>query len=331
VAAGRWAFSSARRAFVAVVAHVSLVYGDIPGLELRWSAPADCPTRRDVLRSVEQLLAGGSAAELRADARVVKRTDGFVLALDWSTRDASATRVLEGESCQELAQAAALMLALAAEPKTTSAPSPPRYPNTPDETPAKAAVARPSPSAASPAAPETDHVTRSRTGPPPLTLSARAGAAVDAGSLPRATVGVLGGASIRLGAASLRLDALLFAPKEEEKPFGGGRFWLGTAAVSPCYGVSFGAVTLEPCAAAELHVVPSRGLRLRSREERTALLVRLGAGAEADLELTRSLGAFVGIWGLWAPARPRFVVDGQSMFRPPALVPRAELGFEYAF
>jgi len=331
VDAGRRALSSARCVFAAIASYASLGYADIPGLELRWSAPAECPTEREVLRSVEQLLAGGSTTELRADARVDKRAEGFVLALGWSTRDASATRVLEGESCQELAQAAALMLALAAEPKAPLPSSPGSNPDTSGGRPTQPAEPLPASIATPGAAAGPDRVASPRPTDARLTLSVRTGAAVDAGSLPRASVGVLGGAAIRLGAPSLRLDASVFAPKEEEKPFGGGRFGLGTAALAACYAFSLGVVELEPCAAAELQVVASRGLRLRSHEERAALLLRLGAGVEVDLELTRSLGVFAGIWGLWAPARPRFVVDGEPVFRPAALVPRAALGFEYAF
>src|SRR5688572_24956023 len=76
VASGRLALSKAARAFAAVALQAALGHADTPGLELRWSAPAECPTQREVLRSVEQLLAGTSAVPLRAEARVDKRTDG---------------------------------------------------------------------------------------------------------------------------------------------------------------------------------------------------------------------------------------------------------------
>lgn len=333
VASPRRTFGSACAAFTAVALHASLGQCEPPGLELRWSAPAECPTQPEVLRTVEQLLAGASAVPMRADARVDKRKHGFVLALDWSTSEASATRVLEGESCQELAQAAALMLSLAAEPTATR--------SSVIEAPRAAPAGSPAPSAEAeralprePSAISAPMVTPATARPdatPRVSWSARAGAAVDAGSLPRATVGVLGGAGIALGAPRLRLDALVFAPKEEENAFGSGRFLLGAASLAPCYRVSLGPTTLEPCLAAELHALPSRGFRLRSEDERVALLVRVGAGIELDLGLTRDLGFFFGIWGSWAPARPRFVVDGKSVFRPAAVAARGSLGFEYEF
>jgi hypothetical protein len=283
---------------------------------------------------VDQLL-GSAAVPLAAEARVEKREHGFHLSLSWRTAAAAATRELEGESCQELAQAAALMVALAAGPQAPSeeagavgvesATSAAR-PNSPA---AALASAEPQPSRP-PASPRARAAAASLFSDT-LVVSARAGVSVDTGSLPSASIGVLGGARLTSGASSLAVDALVFAPKQAETPFGGGRFWLGVVSLEPCHAFAFGRLTLTPCAAAEVHVMPSRGLDLDSSEESVASFLRVGAGAALGVRLASHMRVFIGGFALWAPSRPRFVVEAEPVFRPAALSARAATGFEHEF
>jgi hypothetical protein len=304
---------------------------------LRWSAPPECPTEADVVRSVEQLL-GASDVALEADASVARRPDGFHLSLSWRKGLTSATRELTGDACSELAQAAALMIALAAEP-SLAVPS--------DDAAGAAAAAEPAPAPAKPppvapapppaprAAPrpstKTETEVRGREPPPRFVLSPRLGGAVDTGSLPRATVGGFAGVGLRYGPYALVVEGLAFAPQETNRPAGSGRFWLGVAALRPCALMELGELRVLPCAAAELHAVPSRGLRVRTFEERVAWFLRFGASAEVAYPLTRRLRFVLGGALLLAPSRPRFVVDSVEVFTPELAAGRGQLGFELDF
>jgi hypothetical protein len=302
---------------------------------LRWSAPPECPTEAEVVRSVEQLL-GASDVALEADASVARRPDGFHLSLSWRKGPASATRELTGDTCSELAQAAALMIALAAEP-SLAVPGDSGVGAAAEPAPSSAKpppVAPPPPPAPSPEprpSSETETEVRGPEPPPRFALSPRLGGTVDAGSLPRATVGGFAGVGLRYGSYALVVEGLAFAPKETDRPAGSGRFWLGVASLRPCGLVKLGEFRVAPCGAAELHGVPSRGLRVRSFEERIAWFLRFGASAEVAYSLTRRLRFVLGGALLLAPSRPRFVVDSVEVFTPELAAGRGQLGFELDF
>jgi hypothetical protein len=91
-------------------------------LELDWEAPAHCPDRSWVLRSVQARLADTAAhspprAAVRARGRITQRDAGYVLDL----RTDQGERQLRAASCEQLANSAALILAFAAEPEQDTA------------------------------------------------------------------------------------------------------------------------------------------------------------------------------------------------------------------
>jgi hypothetical protein len=77
--------------------------------------------------------------------------------------------------------------------------------------------------------------------------------------------------------------------------------------------------------------MPSRGLDLDSTEESVALFLRVGAGAALGVRLVSHLRVFIDGFVLWAPSRPRFVVETEPVFRPSALSARVSTGFEHEF
>lgn len=94
--------------------------GEPSGLELRWEAPPQCPDRAQLLAAIDATLgevAEGERRPLRARGRV--RTDpraGFVVQLELDDGRAS-TRELRGPSCEELTDAAALVIAMTIDPR----------------------------------------------------------------------------------------------------------------------------------------------------------------------------------------------------------------------
>jgi hypothetical protein len=83
-------------------------------LELDWDAPDPCPDRSDVEALVARQLGERSTARTRisASGRVTQTANGYVLILRTSTGE----RRLEAGSCDELAQSAAVILALLIDP-----------------------------------------------------------------------------------------------------------------------------------------------------------------------------------------------------------------------
>ena len=302
------------------------------GLDFVWSAPEGCPGEADVLAAVEQLAGGPDAAlerPLRAEARVERTDGGFRLALAWKTATASAVRTVEGVTCAEVAQAAAVIVALAADPATNLeeqaeaktdemlAPPPlaPPPPQAPPEPPAPTSKPEPPPR-------DDTREQRARAG-------VRFGTALDFGSLPRAAPGVFVGGALPVVPLNIVVDALTFVPMDEVVAEGAGSFWLSALSLRPCVPLPFSKFVLAPCAAGELHLMLGEGDRVDIPDERWAAYVRLGGGLEASYRVSAQLELVLGGVVLAAWSRPTFVVDGTPVHRPGSVSGRLNLGLGF--
>lgn len=106
-------------------------------LVLTWEAPPECPTGEVVRAEVARLLGGALPAELALTARGVatRADDRWTLRLHTATPEAEGERVVEGDACAPLADAAALILALMIDPVAVAehAPAEPAEPLPPAE------------------------------------------------------------------------------------------------------------------------------------------------------------------------------------------------------
>ena len=100
-----------------------LVLADTPahaqpaGLELRWPTVAGCPARAEVEAVVARLVVGGTPRPVSAVATLHRDVaPRWTLRLTLRDADGEQTRVLTSPRCQALADAAAVILAVAAEP-----------------------------------------------------------------------------------------------------------------------------------------------------------------------------------------------------------------------
>jgi hypothetical protein len=190
-------------------------------LRVAWSAPAACPRAEDVHGRVRALLTAEIAAVLRHTLEVsgvIEPLDSGRFALDLEIREGSSvgTRRLEAETCEDVAQAGALVIALTINPELyeSQARVDPSSPATsaPPVSPASLANATeprsepPLPAAERSVTPEgngSNHSVRARPG---FRFGIGVGGVVDAGSVP----GIDMGPELLLHARWRALSAELF-------------------------------------------------------------------------------------------------------------------------
>jgi hypothetical protein len=100
-----------------------------PPVHVEWVAPAGCPSQEEILGVVERIVGPGPLRSA-VDARVTVTQDEreFHAEVTVSASGATSTRSLTGESCRAVGDAAALIIALAANPDANPAPPVPARP-----------------------------------------------------------------------------------------------------------------------------------------------------------------------------------------------------------
>jgi hypothetical protein len=169
---------TARRLAVLVASAVAptLLAAEAPAqtlpLSLKWTAPASCPTGEDVLREVARqahVVPGGAPAKLDADARVEPIGERWRVELRTSRAGVEGYQTLVDDSCELLARATALVLALSLYEAGDVAPPAPPEADVPRTEPTPAPRRRPP--AAPPPASEVSPLDADRSEPqaPPAT------------------------------------------------------------------------------------------------------------------------------------------------------------------
>jgi hypothetical protein len=218
---------------VRVLAHGRRVHADVAG---------------DVLRLLGQEegrgAGGGEGSRTLHAAVIVARRDGgaggWTALVETKSDGGSGGRSMHGESCEAIAQATALFLALAIDPESAPPVVQPQHDNVPPE----------------PA---------SRSPWPWVGASAR----VDTATAPRPSLG--GEVSVAWRPDPFRLEAGFtdWAPQSDtllQSPSVGGRFSMVSATLRGCFERRLASVALGPCVAAELDRVSAEGyLRPRLR------------------------------------------------------------------
>jgi hypothetical protein len=328
------------------------------GLDLTWSAPAGCPEKTEVLLEIERLLGSDRAqkegAPLRAIGEIRADAQRFRLELSFPSASSELTRHIESESCAELDEAAALILALSLDPNnprlaaaqlpasvTAGASTAGAQPRT--EPPAAPATAPPAPAAPAPAkraepveppesAPPAQDAPSARVrfdGPP----QAGARAALDVGTLPAVAFGGALGFALAADPILLVTDLALFAPQTtmaDGLDDVGGSFTFSALSVLPCWRLLGGRATLTPCGMVEAALIFASGQGVDQPEQPFTWFPRFGLGAEFGYALTSRIALGAGIFGHLSPARPRFVVQDIELFRPSLFGLRVSAGLEIA-
>jgi hypothetical protein len=317
-------------------------------LSLTWDAPVDCPTRDEIHARVDALLGGdasaSSVADVEASGRVERVGNGFRLELSLAAGDRPSRREFRAGTCDELAGAAAIAIALLARSGTVSADSstgtagssttsPSREGDAPKAA-AKPPSPEPGPKAASP--PEDDSGDGAG-------RSARLHVLVDAplavvgwGSLPSTGLGVGAAVGVRWKALRIVAGGELWRTQTLEQSGLEMRFGLQSGRAEACLTQDVSGVEIGPCAGVALSRLSGEGIPSEIFDARSSstLWVSGTGGLMAAVPIPgfsalRILGqASVRV----AARRPRFVVDQLGPVYQPALAaPKLDFGCGWIF
>lgn len=302
--------------------------------DVAWQAPAACPTREDVLARTTRLLGHEPGATLERPLAVdalVELLPEDIWRLQLMLGDQSPTRTVTASSCDELGDAAALLIALSIDPTLDPAATVPAAPATTPE-PAAPPERLPAPVELAAPAPEPVAKQPSRSEAAPWQLRLGAGLALWTGRLPGLAPGPQAHVSLARARASLSLDVGFFPPQHAgiAGSEAGGELWLASVGPKLGYGFTVGAASLTPRLGAELQLVRGSGSGVENPSSAQAVLVGVEAGTRVGLQLAKSWQGYADgavsalIW------RPRFVLEGVGqVHQPERLGLRFGLGAEW--
>ena len=307
---------------------------------LSWEGPPGCPTAENVQARVDALLDGGassgSVADVRASGQVERVDNGFRLLLTMGVGNTPSSRVIEARSCDELAGAAAIAIALLARSSSESASAP----STADG--ASASAASHAPEGPPPASANREPASRQKE-PPAAASPAGWRFVIDApigvagwGSLPSAGVGLGAALGVRWKALRFIARGELWHPQTHQVSGFVSRFTLQSGRAEGCFLQTVHGLELGPCLGAAVQRLTGEGAasEVFSARSRTTLWFS-GAGG-LFMSVPTPGFAHLRFFGeasvLVSPSRPRFVIDQLGPVHEPGLAaPRLDLGCEWIF
>lgn len=290
------------------------VHAQAVEVPLRWDAPPTCPDVASVLRRVDSLrqpAARGAPSRLLQARATVTHEAAWRLLLHTETRAEVGERTLSGASCAEVAEAAALILALAADGSDGSPDAPPPVeqlaPPPPVVTPAP-----PPPAALSPAPPARPRVAAWR-------VHVRAEGLLDVGTLPA----VAPGASVALGVSRGRWRAelaglVLVSQRAEVTPGVGGDIGLAGALLRGCFALVHAGVSLDACAAFEGGWMSGQGVGVVDAQRDGGARWAARVGLAARVRITGSVRLRAALEPGVAFVTPTFVVTHAGVVYDPS-------------
>lgn len=284
-------------------------------LKLQWSAPASCPQSAAVRAEVDRNLArtefGDEVRDVVIEGAIAAKGDGWTLQVRAELPAGRVERTVEGPACEDLAQAAGLIIAVTLDPLrvsqlTRSAPDPEPEPLPPPdpETPPELELepVRPPPPAIEPQ-PEPA---------PRRAFDVRLGAVGEFGTLDALRGG--GWLSIGLAWRWVRVDiaAQYVAPRRfrpfDGSPEAGVRVQQAGGAARGCVIPTQGALAFATCVGFEAGFMRGQGIGLETAQTNSAPWLAATLGPEISWVSS-------GHFGLWAAAdatlhfvRPRWSV-----------------------
>lgn len=295
-------------------------------LELRWDAPAECPSESEVRAAVLQRL--GASVEYKpisAHAVVHKDGDGWKISLTTEQSGETGERSLEGRTCAAVAAATSVILALTLDRAAQATPVAPP-------------VASASPVPIRPVPPPSSSVLP-RAPPPSVDGRSfvRAGFALGAGVMgPGPSAGLTVALGARASWLTLELAMTTFFPRSIDLPGvagKGGDFWLFSLGPTVC-GAFLRSPTLRlgGCVGAELSRMSATGYGVSEPSSRATTFVSTVASVRFGVRLGGPIWFFA-LADLVVPLRrPQFVLENAgTIFQLSPLGGRTSMGLELHF
>ncbi len=338
-------------------------------MHVEWLAPATCPSA-DTLQSETLRLLGNpppGALHHVASAHAVvtePQTGTWHVSLTTVVDGVRGAREIDAASCSALADATALIVALAIDPSSasiaarsgptgstgaanlgpapsSSSPAPPSSAQPAGPPTAPEPRARPR-EAAQPAAPHADRAAASDVASP-ARLSVGASVAGDVGSLPAVALGAAVGVEWRLVRTApwhVRASASAWVPQDATAGAPGGaegaRLHLYAASLTGCYEPHVWSLEVGPCAGLEVALLTADGFGTSIPLSGQGSWLSPIAGLASSFGLTRAVALTWEIDGLVPLARPSYVVQEASgatlsVHRPSAIAGRMGIGLQGRF
>ena len=294
-----------------------------PPIQLRVQAPSAC-TDADRLRAAIEAIRGpgqaGARAPFAADVEITGAEGDYRMVISIHAAGAP-TRELADPDCRHLADAAAVVLALAIEDAEQRARE------------AKPPKAAPAPSAGSsavpPPRPGAQGGARVRD---PVFVALAAGALFDIAALPAPAPGFTVRIAAGRGDAFAEAALVWLAPERAEVGGGpaGGEVSLIAGALRACWTpLRAAALAWGPCAGVEVGAARGVGFGVAQPGHDTEAWVAPQAGLRAGLPLLRRLALTANGDALFPLIRPHFRLEGVGpVYQPPPVTGRFSLGVE---
>jgi len=326
----------------AVLAAATQTLADDHPITLHWRAPTGCPEQAAVRRRVDELIAGASLGRpLVADVAVTGGDDRYHVDMRLTDEAGRGERRLDASTCEELAEATALIVALAYAPETVAAnrahaeegggssddgrdASAGDQGGGPTENILPLPPVMPAPPVP-PAAPSPRFTGPARMPPPPprvastrFTIAPLIG--VELGALPDPATLLGGEVALRLDPFEIRARGTYALPVRETLPTrdAGGDFDRWTVGPAICLAPwrtrrategAFGGLRLGTCLGLELGSMRGRGFGVRNPDEGSALWLAPDAEGHLGLTLFRWLELDLALAAVIPLRRPEFVLE----------------------
>jgi hypothetical protein len=312
-------------------------------LALEWIAPAECPTRADVLRDVARLVGPAATPDRPVAARALlfRGEDQRWHVQITTLGESGGERSLDAASCEALTRATVLVLAIRIKPGLVIPGA------TPGAMPPAPAAAEAGPDAGAIVPPAAAAPSTPPPVPPVLTAPLAAqqpeGRATDAEAAPTETrpsavvasdrrfavgalvMGTLGelpsaeaGGGVAVGFTRGRFRAELHGETGFVQQgtagtnLGGGSIRAAGGGLRACYGPTSGAFTVLGCADGEVDWLWVDGYGTSKRQDQNAGRIDLGAGVQGRWRLASRFALRLDVEALVPLARPSFVTEGAS-------------------
>ncbi|AKV00497.1 hypothetical protein AKJ09_07160 [Labilithrix luteola] len=288
-------------------------------LEFTWRAPAGCPGREQVLARIRGLVGANVATSSRVEVVAeVEKKGGYALVITTNRGEDSETKTASSTSCTTIGEAAAIIVA-AALVRARAAATVEDTPE-PEPRPAEDAVVSTEPSSRTEpmATTRPERIVRPLPAPTPanhLGFSLGAGAILDAGTLPKPTLGAELVVAGTLGLWQAGLTGSIWAQGEQRYATETSArlvYDVVDAGLFGCFSPIGKRIVVGACTEVDATVMKIEARGIRYPGSARILWPTLRVGIMAELAVTRSLVVFGRADAAFAFAVPRVVLTTTS-------------------